>query len=314
MTSKLFLKLIGICLSNVYIFNVIQASTVAIVDDSIFFKHELLKNNVWINKNEIPNNDIDDDNNGFVDDIYGANFIENNGNVLFNENWYTKFNPNIYQILTYFTKSQINSITEQDQTNFNNIIKNISRDEYEDIFTTQISDFKDLSHATHCAGIVVKQNKKVNIMSLSLHKNFLPDLSSALVFDTEKYNNNDEYYQAKAKSKNAFIAKIATYITKQKVDVANFSISESLFYLIKGQLGYNATDTDILKDLNKVYSYFKILEKEWLTNAKNTLFVFAAGNDSKNIDNYFLFPNTIEAENAITVGSSENIKVKKRNL
>lgn len=43
----------------------------AVIDTGIDYTHIDLKDNVWINPNEIPGNDIDDDNNGYVDDIYG---------------------------------------------------------------------------------------------------------------------------------------------------------------------------------------------------------------------------------------------------
>ena len=36
-----------------------------------------MKDVIWTNKKEIPNNGIDDDNNGFIDDIHGWNFIGN---------------------------------------------------------------------------------------------------------------------------------------------------------------------------------------------------------------------------------------------
>lgn len=50
---------------------------VAVIDSYIDEKHEDLKNQIWINKNEIPNNNIDDDNNGYIDDINGWNFLGN---------------------------------------------------------------------------------------------------------------------------------------------------------------------------------------------------------------------------------------------
>lgn len=49
--------------------------TVAIVDTGVQFDHPDLIDNMWINEKEIPNNGIDDDNNGIIDDIHGANFI-----------------------------------------------------------------------------------------------------------------------------------------------------------------------------------------------------------------------------------------------
>lgn len=48
---------------------------VGVVDSGIDLKHEDLKENAWINTNEIPNNGKDDDNNGYVDDINGWNFL-----------------------------------------------------------------------------------------------------------------------------------------------------------------------------------------------------------------------------------------------
>lgn len=48
---------------------------VAVIDSGIDIEHEDLKDVLWINPNEIAGNNIDDDNNGYVDDIYGWNFL-----------------------------------------------------------------------------------------------------------------------------------------------------------------------------------------------------------------------------------------------
>lgn len=48
---------------------------VAVLDSQIDLNHEDLKDQIWINKKEIPHNNIDDDNNGYVDDVNGWNFI-----------------------------------------------------------------------------------------------------------------------------------------------------------------------------------------------------------------------------------------------
>ncbi len=48
---------------------------VAIIDSGIDIEHEDLKDNIWINSDEIAGNGIDDDKNGYVDDVYGWNFI-----------------------------------------------------------------------------------------------------------------------------------------------------------------------------------------------------------------------------------------------
>ena len=53
---------------------------VAIVDSGIRQSHEDLAGNLWHNPGEIPGNGIDDDGNGFVDDVIGINAAANNGN------------------------------------------------------------------------------------------------------------------------------------------------------------------------------------------------------------------------------------------
>lgn len=48
---------------------------VAVIDSGIDILHEDLKDVIWVNEKEIPDNGIDDDKNGYVDDVYGWNFI-----------------------------------------------------------------------------------------------------------------------------------------------------------------------------------------------------------------------------------------------
>lgn len=48
---------------------------VAVIDSGVDVDHNDLKDNIWTNPREIPNNGIDDDKNGYIDDIHGWNFI-----------------------------------------------------------------------------------------------------------------------------------------------------------------------------------------------------------------------------------------------
>ncbi|MBO6522687.1 MAG: S8 family peptidase [Balneolaceae bacterium] len=47
---------------------------IGIVDSGVNYEHEDLSDKLWVNEDEIPNNGIDDDNNGFVDDYLGWDF------------------------------------------------------------------------------------------------------------------------------------------------------------------------------------------------------------------------------------------------
>lgn len=48
---------------------------VAVIDSGIDIDHEDLDDVIWTNEDEIPNNGIDDDKNGYIDDIHGWNFL-----------------------------------------------------------------------------------------------------------------------------------------------------------------------------------------------------------------------------------------------
>ena len=52
---------------------------VGVVDTGVRYTHQDLASNMWTNSNETPGNGIDDDNNGYIDDVYGINAINDSG-------------------------------------------------------------------------------------------------------------------------------------------------------------------------------------------------------------------------------------------
>ncbi len=59
-----------------------QASVIAIVDSGVDYRHEKLTDNMWNNPKDSSFDRIDNDRNGFVDDVYGWNFIESSGEII----------------------------------------------------------------------------------------------------------------------------------------------------------------------------------------------------------------------------------------
>ncbi len=55
---------------------------VAVIDTGVDYTHPDLAANIWTNPREIPGNGVDDDGNGFVDDVHGYNFARNNGDPM----------------------------------------------------------------------------------------------------------------------------------------------------------------------------------------------------------------------------------------
>jgi len=55
---------------------------VGIIDSGIRYTHQDLEANMWVNTDEIPDNGIDDDDNGYVDDVHGINSIDGTGDPM----------------------------------------------------------------------------------------------------------------------------------------------------------------------------------------------------------------------------------------
>ena len=55
---------------------------VAVVDSGVDYNHDDLIANMWTNPGEIPNNSLDDDGNGYIDDYYGINTVDDSGDPM----------------------------------------------------------------------------------------------------------------------------------------------------------------------------------------------------------------------------------------
>ena len=55
---------------------------IGVIDTGVDYTHPDLVDNVWTNPGEIPGNGIDDDNNGYVDDVHGYDFVHNDGDPM----------------------------------------------------------------------------------------------------------------------------------------------------------------------------------------------------------------------------------------
>jgi subtilisin family serine protease len=80
---------------------------VGIVDSGVDIEHEDLKSVIWTNTKEIPGNGIDDDKNGYIDDIHGWNFL---GDITKENLEYERIlkNKNLVDEVTYLAAKKLN--------------------------------------------------------------------------------------------------------------------------------------------------------------------------------------------------------------
>ncbi len=106
---------------------------VAVIDSGIDIKHEDLQGKIWVNTKEIPDNKIDDDANGYIDDVNGWNFL---GNYKGENQEYARYEKvRIYaELRDKYERFEKNQISENQEFNFYNQLKkeiNSERSEYE---------------------------------------------------------------------------------------------------------------------------------------------------------------------------------------
>lgn len=88
---------------------------VGVIDSGIDIEHEDLKDVLWTNTNEIAGNGIDDDNNGYVDDIYGWNFLGGNGDAAPEQLEITRI---VAKLNPRFEGKSLTDISEADKADF----------------------------------------------------------------------------------------------------------------------------------------------------------------------------------------------------
>lgn len=104
---------------------------VAVIDSGVDVEHEDLHGKIWVNEDEIAGNGIDDDNNGYIDDVHGWNFIGGTeGDVEFDNLEFTRIYMGLRNRFLNKSKSDIASNEKEDysrylsmQTQYDNRVK-----------------------------------------------------------------------------------------------------------------------------------------------------------------------------------------------
>ena len=278
---------------------------VAVIDNGVDILHEDLKNVIWTNKKEIPDNGIDDDNNGYVDDAHGWNFRgTKDGTIIENEQasstqfylaWKNKYekadtsllspeDKNKFAIFTKARNEYLEKLTSKDSSdiefayniNYNSskLIANDSTNSENRFYGSPYFKLSpNLSHGTHVAGIIAAQR------------------------------NNDKGIDGIAD--NVLIMPIEA--TTAGGDERDKDVANAIYYAVDNGA----------KIINMSFSKLFSPDKKLVDNAvryaekKNVMIIHAAGNDGADIDsnkNYHypiaIYEDGNKASNFITVGWS----------
>ncbi|WP_264525949.1 S8 family peptidase [Flavobacterium sp. N502536] len=174
-----------------------QKVIVGIVDSGVDIEHEDLKGMIWTNPKEIPGNGIDDDKNGFVDDIHGWNFL---GDAIHENLELTRVvkkgddgSAEYKEALAQYTKKYEDALQDKQQADFllevhKTIQKELNKTTYK---------LEDLSTITSTDSRVSQSRDIMTQVLTNAGPTFDPDTElkeySKQVYDQLNYNLNKEY-------------------------------------------------------------------------------------------------------------------------
>src|SRR5690606_2670525 len=136
-----------------------QAATIAVIDSGVDVEHKDLVSNIWINSVDLPDNNRDEDGNGYQDDVFGWNFAENN-NLVIDRKYIGTFSEDPYKFFDIQGRSFLGQATEEDK-------EWLAAKRADPAFAKEMGIFGNFVHGTHVAGITVKNNDS-KILSVKL--------------------------------------------------------------------------------------------------------------------------------------------------
>lgn len=281
---------------------------VAVIDNGVDIDHEDLKNEIWTNSKEIPGNGIDDDHNGYIDDVHGWNFRgTKDGAVIENElagatqvylawkNKYDNIDTNLlsriekqeWLVFSKAKKEYLEKLDSKDSVemnftynaNYNSEVLIANESEATGNIYYGSPYFKlspNLSHGTHVAGLIAAQrNNQKGIDGIADGVIIMPILATT----------------ASGDERDKDIANAIRYAVDNRAKIINMSFS-------------------------KVFSPNKNIVDKAIRYAekRKVLIVHSAGNDGVNIDsavNYHYpiahYSNGKKADNFISVGWNRSL-------
>ena len=297
---------------------------VLVIDSGSDFTHKVLHPMANPNNAELNGKaGVDDDKNGYTDDVYGWNFVDNNSTLVNLEDTPPEYDK-VLKVMRDINKMQQFGKEAFTDEEWNWFDKN-----YNDPKLSPWIEFcGGWAHGTHCAGIIANNNKDVSLNAVrhiptgSAPKSWIKDAFIKLRFKLAEhsigkkltYEDLDAYFTQLGKDYAKEIEPQAKYIAQFKPRLINCSFgSENTMLLLT--MHYNLSKWGFKKLKNEevqkianlfVTKAFLPRDKALFAHCKDALIFIAAGNSSENLDGLVTSPNNVPIENKIVVAATND--------
>ncbi len=270
--------------------NSLNEIVVAIWDSGI--DTEIFKTQLYTNNNEVPDG-IDNDNNGFVDDIHGIAYdlkANKETHLLYPLEPEQKARlSEMTDMMKGLTDLQSN-IDSDEASKLKKYLSSIQSDEVKP-FIEEVSLFGNYAHGTHVAGIVAKGNPKAMLMAsrITFEYKMIPDVPTI----------------EQAKKEAIAVRETIDYFKANNVRIVNMSFGGNP-QGIEAALelnGAGGSPEERKKLAREIFDIGKEAFYEAIHDADEILFVAAAGNSDNDAEFYEFIPSSFDLPNILTVGA-----------
>ena len=247
---------------------------------------------MWTNTDEIPDNGIDDDDNGFIDDVYGIAY------TLEAEKTQALLRPMVEteldrQTLQDYVKGLLDmqaNIDSDEATEFKKAIGSLKPEEVRP-FIEEVTAYNHLSHGTHVAGIAAEGNPNIKMVAvrMTFDSRMVPDAPTI----AQAYRDAAQYTET------------VDYMKANGVRVVNMSWGGSVSG-VEGALEMNnvgETPEERKALARKIYDIGRDALYNAFENAPEIFFVTSAGNSDSDNEFEEFSPSSFDLPNMITVGA-----------
>ena len=247
---------------------------------------------LWTNEDEIADNDVDDDNNGFIDDVHGIAYTlhsDKTTELLYPVDNVKEDAPRLQRLMKGLTDLQAN-IDSEESAELKKAMSEMTPEQVKP-FLEGISKYANYAHGTHVAGIALRGNPYARL------------LTSRLTFDYRMLPEEPTIEQAKKDA--AAVTEMIKYFQDNGARVVNMSWGGSLAGIERALEANNAGGTpEERKALaREIFEIDKNALFEGMKNASEILFVTSAGNSDNDVSFEEFLPSGFDLPNILSVGA-----------
>ena len=265
---------------------------VAVWDSGLDTSIEAFAPLLWRNTNEIPDNNRDDDNNGFVDDIHGIAY-----DLHSNKEQSLLYPVGDFDQDVAVLQNQVKGLgdiqSNIDSEEASALRKQLAALEQNEVkaFLESLRIYGNYAHGTHVAGIAIEGNPFIRV------------LVARMTYGHTSIPEEPTLERARASAK--MVRETVSYFRAHGVRAVNMSWGGSLRGIEQALEAHNAggSPQERKKLAREIYTIGDQALRESIRNAGDILFITSAGNSDNDVKFDEFYPSSYDYPNMISVGA-----------